>query len=112
MNWPGVVSLELRPYRPPTTRISPRPAWFRAVTTSRYTGSPTEPVSLERSSTAIFLQVAGMAAAKCFTEKGRYRWICTMPTLRPCLFRKSTVSFTASLAEHMTTMTSSASGAP
>ena len=50
-------------------------------------GSPTEPTSLERSRTAIFLQVAGMASEKCFTENGRYRSICTIPTLRPFWLR-------------------------
>jgi len=34
-------------------------------------GSPTEPGSLVRSSTAIARTVGGRAAAKCFTENGR-----------------------------------------
>ena len=58
-----------------------------AFTTSRNSGSPSEPGSLVRSMTAIFLQVAGMAARKCFMEKGRYRCTLIRPTFSPLAVR-------------------------
>ena len=83
-----------------------------SVSTSWYSGSPTAPGSLVRSSTAIALVVFGSAAKKWSGENGRNRWTCTTPTFSPCAVRKSTVSRAVSAPEPMTTSTRSASGAP
>ncbi len=45
------------------------PALARAVTTSRYSGSPLAPGSFVRSSTAILLTVAGMASMSLSARK-------------------------------------------
>ena len=45
----------------------------QALCTSKYSGSPMEPDSFVRSSTATFLHVAGIASVKCCTENGRYK---------------------------------------
>ena len=49
--------------------ISPRS--MKAVQTSWYSGSPSAPGSLVRSSTVIRSAVAGMTASRCSAEKGR-----------------------------------------
>ena len=85
--WAGVVSLELRPYRPASTLIPLRPASARAVHTSSYRGSPMAPGSLVRSRTEMVLTVSGSLERKWDTEKGRYRWTWIMPTFWPWAFR-------------------------
>ena len=67
--WEGVVSLDDRPYLPPTTVTSARS--LRALRTSRYRGSPEAPISLVRSSTATRRQDAGRDRAKRRVSKGR-----------------------------------------
>ena len=64
--------------------LAGRPASARAFTTSRYSGSPADPGSLVRSSTAIFVAVSGSAAAKCSTLNGRYSRTFSTPTFSPC----------------------------
>ena len=56
----GGVSLEPRPYLPPTNVMSLSPASRSVVATSRKRGSPREPGSFVLSSTAIFLAVLGI----------------------------------------------------
>ena len=72
----GVTSFDDRPYRPPVTRgISARSpsvcASASAVITSRNSGSPFEPGSLVRSSTAIRRALAGSASSSARTGNGR-----------------------------------------
>jgi hypothetical protein len=114
-----VNSFDESPYRPPMILGNERNgalplavASLIAVTTSRYRGSPTLPGSLVRSRTATLLTVAGNAAMKCSTEKGRYRRTLTTPTFSPRVARYSTVSWAASAPEPINTITRSASGGP
>ena len=52
-----------------------------------YSGSPMEPGSLVRSSTAIFFTVSGRAATNFSVTKGRYRRTFTRPTFSPLALR-------------------------
>ena len=87
--------------------------WARsAAQTSRYSGSPSLPGSLVRSSTAAARTVAGSASASAFAGKGRYSRTFTTPTFSPRAQSRPTVSWAVSQAEPMQMMTRSASGAP
>ena len=83
-----------------------------AVITSLYSGSPSAPGSLVRSSTAIAFTPAGNAFTKCSAENGRYSRTFSNPTFSPCLFRYSTVSRAVSAPEPIRMITRSASGGP
>ena len=83
-----------------------------AATTSRNSGSPIEPGSLVRSSTAIRRTAAGSASTSAWAGNGRYRRTCSTPTRAPPSLSASTVSRTVSAPEPMTTSTRSASGCP
>ena len=80
--------------------------------TSWYSGSPAEPISLVRSSTATALTVFGSAATNLSTSKGRNRRTCTKPTFSPAAFSAATASRAVPDTEPMATTTRSASGAP
>ena len=64
-----------------------RPSTDSAFTTSMYRGSPMEPGSLVRSSTAIFFTVSGRAATNFSVTKGRYKRTFTRPTFSPWAVR-------------------------
>ena len=83
-----------------------------AVRTSSYRGSPSEPGSLVRSSTAMAFTVAGSAPSKCSTLKGRNRRTLSRPTFSPCAIRWVTTSSMASAPEPIMITIRSASGAP
>ena len=70
-----------------------------AANTSRYSGSPTAPGSLVRSSTAIARVVDGRAASNAAAGKGRYKRIVMSPTFSPAAIRASTVSVAAPAAD-------------
>ena len=85
---PGVNSFDPRPYRPPitvgsTARSPAECASASADSTSRNSGSPSEPGSLVRSSTATRRAVAGNAASSAPVGNGRYRRTCSTPTRSP-----------------------------
>ena len=63
------------------------PVSARALITSRYSGSPADPGSLVRSSTARLLTVLGRASTKCSTLKGRYSRTFSTPTFSPLAVR-------------------------
>jgi hypothetical protein len=114
---PGVNSLDDRPYRPPTTRGSSgsSPSMCdsaTAVATSRKSGSPLEPGSLVRSSTAIRRTVAGRASSSCRDGNGRNSLTCNTPTRSPRDTRVCTVSRAVSAPDPMRITTRSASGWP
>ena len=46
---------------------------FKTATTSKYNGSPVDPISLVRSKTAIFFTVSGKTSNKYFGENGLYK---------------------------------------
>ncbi len=86
---PGVNSFEHSPYRPPVTAgmISRSPAaWASASapSTSRNSGSPSDPGSLVRSSTATRRAVGGSAATSAAAGNGRYSRTWSTPTRSPC----------------------------
>ena len=83
-----------------------------APTTERYSGSPTAPGSLVRSSTAIDRTVGGSAESTSAAGKGWNSRRRKSPTDSPAATSVSTVSSIAPAAEPITTMTRSASGAP
>ena len=83
-----------------------------AARTSRYRGSPTEPGSLVRSSTATRRHDGGNADTSAAAGNGRYRRTVTIPTLSPRAHSVSTASIAAPAPEPMSTTTRSASGAP
>ena len=114
---PGVNSLDPSPYRPPTTvgstgRVPLPCASASAVSTSRNSGSPSEPGSLVRSSTAIRRTVSGSAASTAGAGTGRYSRICSTPTRSPAAVRCATVSRAVCAPEPITTSTRSAAGSP
>ena len=82
--------------------------------TSACSGSIGAPGSLVRSSTATLRTLAGSAARKASTGKGRYSRICMAPTfcLGSCAFSQAAVSRTTSAPEPMLTTTRSASSGP
>lgn len=79
----GVNSLEPKPYLPPYTFTPPLPFSASAAHTSRYRGSPREPGSLVLSSTASFLQEAGIASTNAVASNGRYRRTFKRPYFLP-----------------------------
>ena len=112
---PGVSSLEDRPYRPPVTRGStarspPVYASVSAAATSRKSGSPLEPGSLVRSSTATRRTLAGSASSSSRAGNGRYSRTWSTPTRSPRPNRWATVSPIVCAAEPITTITRSACG--
>ena len=82
------------------------------LTMSRNSGSPPEPGSLVRSSTAMRVAVAGIAAKTSSVGHGRYRRIEMRPTLRPCATSRSTAASTLWVPDPMAMTTSVASGSP
>ena len=94
------------------TRSPSSCASVSAATTSRNSGSPIEPGSLVRSSTAIRRTLAGSASTSARAGNGRYSRTCTTPTRSPRALSEATVSRTVSPPEPITTSTRSASGCP
>ena len=85
---PGVNSLEDSPYRPPVTtgmvaRVPAACASASAVSTSRNSGSPSDPGSLVRSSTATRRAVDGSAAISSAAGNGRNSRTVRTPTFSP-----------------------------
>jgi len=100
----GVVFLLDNPNLPPIT-LTLRLLLFITPTTSKYNGSPKEPGSLVRSSTAIFSTVTGKTSNKYLDEKGRYKWTSINPTSSPFSFKVSIVSLIVSQTEPIATIT-------
>ena len=94
------------------TRSSSSCASASAATTSRNSGSPIEPGSFVRSSTAIRRTLGGSASSSARVGNGRYRRSCTTPTRSPWAVSDATVSRTVSAPDPITTITRSASGCP
>ena len=61
--------------------------FLKALTTSKYKGSPLDPASLVRSSTATFLTPLGKTFKKYLELKGLYKCTSTSPTLLPLEFK-------------------------
>ena len=83
---PGVNSLEASPYRPPVitgmvARLAGGVRLGERASTSRNSGSPCEPGSLVRSSTATRRAVLGNAASSSSAGNGRNSRTVRTPTL-------------------------------
>ena len=114
---PGVNSFDDSPYRPPITsgmtgRSPAACASASAASTSRNSGSPSEPGSLVRSSTASRRALAGIAASTAAAGKGRNSRTWTTPTFSSRAARWAAVSAAVWPPEPMITITRSACGSP
>jgi hypothetical protein len=111
---PGVNSFDDSPYRPPVTSGIRRPlaadASASAASTSRKSGSPSEPGSLVRSSTATRCTEGGSAVTSSAAGNGRNSRTRMTPTRSPRAARYPAVAAAVSAPEPMMTMTRSASG--
>ncbi len=105
----GVKSFEESPYRPPTIVM---PLSDRASLTSIQRGSQIAAGSLQRSSTAILLTVAGRVFRKRDMSKGRKSRTMRSPTFSPFCISLSTVSRATAAPEPIMIITLSASSAP
>ncbi len=113
----GVNSLDDSPYRPPVTTgmisgLPPACPSASALSTSRNSGSPSDPGSLVRSSTATRRAVGGRAASSASAGNGRYSRTVATPTFSPRAARYSAVCPAVCAPEPMITSTRSASGSP
>ena len=106
----GSNSLLDNPYRPPRIRGISLLLSTKAVTTSKYKGSPVLPGSLVLSRTATFLTVSGRASIKWEIEKGRNKRTMTAPIFSPFFTIVSTDSITGPWPEPIITTIFSAWG--
>lgn len=108
---PGVNSREPSPKRPPRILM-----WLAVptseVATSMYSGSPTPPDSLVRSSTVMVFTVRGSVSRNALASHGRNSFVCTIPYFFPAPSVDCRYSSTTQAPEPIATTTCSACGWP